>query len=164
LNLPAALIGDVNRLVYESSPTAFFASPFYAEYEPATRMLQYVNAGHNPPIIVRPQMESSELFHLRAEAVPIGMFADSQFAATQFQLAEDDILAAYTDGITEAANASGELWGPERLERLLRSCSRMAPNEIVERILAEVSEFANGEFQSDDVTVVVMKVREGCGV
>ena len=159
-----ALIGDVNRLVYESSPTAFFASLFYAEYEPATRMLQYVNAGHNSPIILRPQMESCELFHLRAQAVPIGMFVDTQFAATKFQLAKDDILVAYTDGITEAANASGELWGLERLERLLRSCSRMAPNEIVERILAEVSEFANGEPQRDDVTLVVMKVQEGCEI
>jgi serine phosphatase RsbU (regulator of sigma subunit) len=159
-----ALIGDVNRLVYESSPTTFFASLFYAEYKPATRMLQYVNAGHNPPIILRPQMESCELFYLRAQAVPIGMFVDTQFAATKFQLAKDDILVAYTDGITEAANASGELWGLERLERLLRSCSRMAPNEIVERILAEVSEFANGEPQHDDVTLVVMKVQEGCEI
>jgi len=159
-----ALIGDVNRLVYESSPTAFFASLFYAEYEPATRMLQYVNAGHNPPIILRPQMESCELFHLRAQAEPIGMFVDTQFSATKFQLAKDDILVAYTDGITEAANASGELWGLERLERLLRSCNRMAPNEIVERILAEVSEFANGEPQHDDVTLVVMKVQEGCEI
>lgn len=159
-----ALIRDVNRLVHESSPTAFFASLFYAEYEPARRMLQYVNAGHNPPIIVRPGTPGCELFHLRAEAVPIGMYAEVQFKSTQFQLAEDDILVAYTDGITEAANPSGQLWGVERLERLLRSCNRKAPNEIVERILSEVSEFANGEPQRDDVTLVVMKVQEGCDI
>lgn len=158
------LIGDVNRLVHESSPSALFASLFYAEYQPASRTLQYVNAGHNPPIIVRPRMESCELFQLRAEAVPIGMFADSQFAATKFQLEKDDILVAYTDGITEAANTSGELWGLERLEGLLRSCSRMAPSEIVERMLAEVSDFADGEPQRDDVTLVVMKVQEGCEI
>lgn len=158
------LMGDVNRLVHESSPTAFFASLFYAEYEPRSRMLQYVNAGHNPPIIVRPQAESCEVFHLRAEAVPIGMFADTQFAATEFQLAKDDILVAYTDGITEAANTSGDLWGLERLESLSRSCNRRAPNEIVERILAEVTDFANGEPQRDDATLVVMKVQEGCEI
>ena len=157
-----ALIRDVNRLVHESSPAALFASLFYAEYEPASRKLQYVNAGHNPPIIVRPQTQSCELFHLRAQAVPIGMYAEAQFEATQFQLAKDDILVAYTDGITEAANTSGQLWGVERLESLLQSCSRMAPGEIVERILAEVSDFANGEPQRDDVTLVVMKVQEGC--
>jgi len=159
-----ALIGDVNRLVYESSPTGFFASLFYAEYEPATRMLQYVNAGHNPPIVVRPRVDSCELFQLRAEAVPIGMFADAQFEATSFQLAKDDILVAYTDGITEVANTSGELWGLESLESLLRSCSRMTSGEIVERILAEVSDFAHGEPQRDDVTLVVMKVQEGCDI
>ena len=160
----AALIGDVNRLVHESSPTGLFASLFYAEYEPATRMLQYVNAGHNPPIVVRPQTDSCELLHLPAQAVPIGMFADSQFDATKLQLEKDDILVAYTDGITEAPNTSGEWWGVERLESLLRSCSRMVPGEIVERILAEVSDFAAGEPQRDDVTLVVMKVQPGCEI
>jgi phosphoserine phosphatase RsbU/P len=151
----------VNRLVYESSPSAFFASLFYAEYQPSTHTLQYVNAGHNPPLIVRPRKESCELFHLHAEAVPIGMFTDSQFAPAQFQLAKDDLLVAYTDGITEATNPSGEMWGLERLEQLLRSCSRMAPREIVERILAEVSDFVKSEPQRDDATLVVMKVQEG---
>ena len=160
----AALMGDVNRLVYESSPSALFASLFYAEYQPSSRTLHYVNAGHNPPIIVRPRIEPCELFHLRAEAVPIGMFADTQFAATKFQLEKDDILVAYTDGITEAANTSGELWGLERLEGLLRSCSQKAPSEIVERILAEVSDFADGELQRDDATLVVMKVQDGCEI
>jgi DNA-binding GntR family transcriptional regulator len=160
----AALIGDVNRLVHESSPTAFFASLFYAEYEPATRKLRYVNAGHNPPIILRARKQHCELFHLRPQAVPIGMYSDIQFEATQFQLAKDDILVAYTDGITEAANTSGQLWGVEKLESLLRSCGRMAPGEIVERILGEVSEFANDEPQRDDVTLVVMKVQDGCSV
>ena len=159
-----ALIGNVNRLVHESSPTDFFASLFYAEYEPASRLLQYVNAGHNPPIVVRPRTQCCELFHLRAEALPIGMYPEAKFAATQFQLVKEDILVAYTDGITEAANTSGQLWGVEKLESLLRSCSRMAPGEIVKRILAEVSDFANGEPQRDDVTLVVMKVQDGCDI
>jgi DNA-binding GntR family transcriptional regulator len=160
----SAIIEGVNHLVHESSPTGVFASLFYAEYEPSSRRLQYVNAGHNPPIIVRPRTQCCELFHLRAQAVPIGMYAEVQFEATQFQLAKDDILVAYTDGITEAANPSGQLWGVERLESLLRSCSRMAPRELVERILAEVSDFANDEPQRDDVTLVVMKVQEGCDI
>jgi len=158
------LIGNVNRLVHESSSTDFFASLFYAEYEPASRLLQYVNAGHNPPIVVRPRTQCCELFHLRAEALPIGMYPEAKFAATQFQLVKEDILVAYTDGITEAANTSGQLWGVEKLESLLRSCSRMAPGEIAKRILAEVSDFANGEPQRDDVTLVVMKVQDGCDI
>jgi sigma-B regulation protein RsbU (phosphoserine phosphatase) len=123
-----------------------------------------VNAGHNPPLIVRAQNPSPQLFHLKAEAIPVGIFPDAKFETTRFDLMIDDILVAYTDGITEAANPSGELWGLERLERLLLSCGKMSSAEIVERILSEVSDFANGEAQRDDVTLVVMKVQEGCEV
>ena len=160
----STLIGDVNRLVYESSPTQYFASLFYAEYEPATRVLNYVNAGHNPPIVVRPGKESSALFPLSAEGMPVGIFAEARFDASRFQLMIGDILVAYTDGITEAANPAGEQWGLERLERLLRSCGGMTSGEIVTRVLEVVSGFAEGESQRDDVTLVVMNVQEGCDV
>ena len=126
--------------------------------------MQYVNAGHNPPIVVRPRTQCCELFHLRAEALPIGVYPEAKFAATRFQLVKDDILVAYTDGITEAAHTSGQLGGVEKLESLLPSCSRMTPGEVVERILAEVSDFANGERQRDDVALVVMKVQDGCDI
>jgi len=163
LNL-SALIEDVNRLVHESSPMHFFASLFYAEYQPATRILNYVNAGHNPPIVVRPHDRSSELFHLSAEGVPVGVSASSRYEAARFQFEIDDILVAYTDGITEAANRSGEFWGQERLEHLLRTCRGLTSAEIVTRILDEVSNFANGEPQRDDVTLLVMRVQQGCDV
>lgn len=163
LNL-STLIGDVNRLVHESSPTNFFASLFYAEYEPATRMLKYVNAGHNPPIVVRPGNGSCEMFSLQSEAMPVGISADSQFDSTTFQLEIDDVLVAYTDGITEAENRHGELWGQERLENLLRSCCRGTPEQIIRCILDEVSAFAEGQRQQDDVTLVVMSVQKGCEV
>lgn len=160
----AALIGDVNRLVYESSPTHFFASLFYAEYEPATRILRYVNAGHNPPIIVRRRNDSCEMYELKSGGIPVGIFADSQFSTTTFQLETGDVLVAYTDGITDAEDAHGELWGQQRLENLLRSCSGETPERIIKRILDEVSAYANGQPQRDDVTLVVMNVQKGCDV
>ena len=160
----STLIGDVNRLVYESSPTQYFASLFYAEYEPATRVLNYVNAGHNPPIVVRQGKESCALFQLAPEAMPVGIFAEARFETSRFQLMIGDILVAYTDGITEAANPAGEQWGLERLERLLRSSAGMTSGEIVTRVLEAVSDFAEGEPQRDDVTLVVMNVQEGCDV
>jgi sigma-B regulation protein RsbU (phosphoserine phosphatase) len=92
------------------------------------------------------------------------MYADVKFEATQFQLKKNDLLVAYTDGITEAPNASGDQWGLERLENLLRSYGQMAPTEMVEQILTEVSDFADGEPQHDDITLVVMKVQEGCEI
>jgi phosphoserine phosphatase RsbU/P len=160
----SALIGDVNRLVHESSPTNFFASLFYAEYEPATRVLKYVNAGHHPPVVVRPRSDSFEMYHLRAEVMPVGILADSQFATTSFQLEIDDLLVAYTDGITEVENRDGEFWGQQRLEDLLPSCSGLTSEQAIKCILDEVSSFADGQQQRDDMTLVVMKVGAGCDV
>lgn len=114
--------------------------------------------------VVRPRNESCELLPLRADAVPTGMFADTPFAARNVQLEKDDILVAYTDGITEAANSSGEQWGMESLERLLRSCCQKSPRQIVECILAELSDFTDGETQRDDETLLVMKVQAGCEI
>ena len=160
----STLIGDVNRLVHESSPADFYATLMYAEYEPATRVLNYVNAGHIAPIVVRLRNDSCELYHLNSECPPVGISADSEFTTTTFQFEMGDVLVAYTDGITEAENRQSELWGEERLEDLLRSHGRETPEQIITSILDEVSAFAAGQAQRDDVTLVVMSVQEGCDV
>ncbi|HEY1469272.1 MAG TPA: SpoIIE family protein phosphatase, partial [Candidatus Acidoferrum sp.] len=74
----------------------------------------------------------------------------------------DDLLIAYTDGITETENDHGEPWGQQRLENLLRSYSRKTPEQIVKGILDQVSMFANGQPQQDDMTLVVIGVQGGC--
>jgi serine phosphatase RsbU (regulator of sigma subunit) len=158
----STLIGDVNRLVYESSPTNIFATLFYAEYEPAKRLLNYVNAGHNAPLILRPKNGSCEIFRLHSTGIPVGISADSQFASTTFQFEIDDVLIAYTDGITEAENRQHEFWGEQSLEALLKSCSRKSPKEIINAILEQVSTFASGQPQRDDETLLVMRVEAGC--
>jgi DNA-binding GntR family transcriptional regulator len=163
LDLPA-LVGDVNRLVFESSPTNFFASLFYAEYEPATRVLKYVNAGHNPPIVVRTSNGSSKLFHLKSVGMPIGIAADSPFPSRTFQLDTDDVLVAYTDGITEAESRDRKFWGEKRLETVLRSSSHQTAEQIMQAILDKVSVFVNGQAQHDDMTLVVLQVHAGCDV
>jgi len=162
----STLIGDVNRLVHESSPDHFFASLFYAEYEPSTRILRYVNAGHNPPVVIRPRAGSLELHHLRSTEIPVGISPNSEFPATTFQLEVGDVLVAYTDGITEAENGEGEQWGMQRLENLLGSpaCADSTPERIIECILDEVSAFSKGQRQRDDVTLIVMNVQAGCDV
>lgn len=123
----STLIGDVNRLVYESSPTNIFATLFYAEYEPATRLMNYVNAGHNPPLVIRPNGGSSEIFRLPSTGIPVGISAGCQFASAAFQFEIDDVLVAYTDGITEAENPEHELWGQQSLEAVLKSCGGKSP-------------------------------------
>jgi sigma-B regulation protein RsbU (phosphoserine phosphatase) len=163
LNL-STLIGDVNRLVYESSPTNFYASLFYAEYEPGTRVLKYVNAGHNPPIVLRTRDGRCEMFHLESSGMLVGISADSQFQTTRFQLEIDDVLVAYTDGITEVENRRGQFWGQQGLESLLRSCGRRTPEQIIKCVVDELTTFGDRLPQRDDMTLVVMRVHGDCDV
>lgn len=158
----ATLIGDVNRLVFESSPTHFFASLFYGEYDPAMRTLKYVNAGHNPPIVIRTCNRFPEMFYLNsAGGVPVGIWADSQFASTTFQFEANDLVVAYTDGITEAQNRRGDFWGQQRLEELLWFSTHKTPVRVIEDILNELTKFVNGHPQHDDMTLLVMRVEAG---
>jgi serine phosphatase RsbU (regulator of sigma subunit) len=157
------LIGQVNRAVHESSPADSFASLFYAEYEPTTRLLEYVNAGHHPPMVVRTRGRRSKAYHLKSTDVPIGISTQTKFPTAAFQLHIDDLFVAYTDGITEAENREQELWGMHRLENLLRSSSDATAEQIIERILDEVSTFADGQSQRDDITLMAMRVQPGCG-
>ena len=71
-------------------------------------------------------------------------------------------MVAYTDGITEADNRDGEFWGMQKFSNLLRSCNGATSEQIIERILDEVSAFANGQKQRDDVTLVVIDIQAGC--
>ena len=156
----SALIADVHRLVLAASPKHLYASLFYAEYDPATRTLRYVNAGHNAPIVLRWKIGRCEVFHLEPSGTALGLLESSQFTSQAFRLEKDDLFVAYTDGITESENASGESWGKERLETLLRHCRDCAPAQIVERILDEVLAFGKDCSQKDDMTLVVAAVKD----
>lgn len=157
----SVLIGDVNRLVHESSPVNFFASLFYGEYQPAARLLRYVNAGHNPPLVLRWKDGRCELSALQTQGTPVGALDDAEYTSATFQLEKGDVLVAYTDGITEAENPQGEMWGQVRLEKLLRTCRDRNPKQIIKCILDELAAFSKGRPQRDDVTLVVLRVNDG---
>src|ERR1700735_5401343 len=111
----AALIGDVDQLVYAASPDHLYASLFYAEFDTVTRMLRYVNAGHNSPIVARWKNGQCKLFRLKPGGNPIGMLKESKFVANAIQLEPGDMLVAYTDGLTEAEYVHRELGVCRRL-------------------------------------------------
>ncbi len=129
----------------------FSLTLFYAEYEPAKRLVELrLTQAIIRRFVLRPKKGSCEIFQLPSTGIPLGISADSQFDSTTFQFEIDDVLIAYTDGITEAENRQHELWGEQRLEEaLLKSCSRMSPKEIINTILDQVSTLANGQPQRD---------------
>ena len=154
------MVSEVNRLVHESSPGNFFASLFYGEYQPATRVLKYVNAGHNPPMVLRWRDGRCEVIPLETEGTPVGALEQAEYTSATVRLEIGDVLIAYTDGITEAENPQCEFWGQQRLEKLLRSCHDRTPKEIIRSVLDEVADFSKGQPQRDDVTLVVVRAKD----
>ncbi|HWY67546.1 MAG TPA: PP2C family protein-serine/threonine phosphatase [Terriglobales bacterium] len=158
------LMKNVNLVVRESSPAEFFASLFYAEYEPVSRLLTYVNAGHNPPVVARRSYGRCKILSLQSGGVPVGALDESHYDSETFQLEPGDLLIAYTDGLTESENPGGSAFGQERLKRILCSCTAEQPQEILQHILQELSAHSAGCPQADDLTLVVIRVETECSL
>lgn len=159
----STLMSNLNRLVRQSSPQHFFASLFYGEYDPQSRRLQYVNAGHNAPIGIRRARNHDRLFSLKAECPPIGALEDPLFASATFQLEVGDTLVFYTDGVTESENSEGKAFGHKRLQRVLYDYCTQDPRQILQVTLNELEAHSEGRPQTDDITLVVIRVEDAKG-
>lgn len=163
LRTAASLIGDdgaellttVNRQVHAASLEDRYATLFYGVFDAVARRLHYVNAGHNPPMVIR---RDGSIIPLAAGGVPIGIFPDSTFQEETIQLNPGDLILAYTDGVIEAVNPAGEEWGVERLRRTVRENVSRCADEIVHAVFTAMDAHSRGH-QTDDATVVVMRVQ-----
>jgi sigma-B regulation protein RsbU (phosphoserine phosphatase) len=152
------LVERVNKLVYGASSANRYATFFYAEYEPRDRQLLYVNAGHNPPMIVRCLNSESRLFRLEAGGPPVGLLLNSRYEQNVFTLEPGDIVVLFTDGISESMNSEDEEWGEERLIEVAKNCDGLPAVEIMNRVMEAAQAFAAGAPQHDDMTVVALRV------
>ncbi|WP_260706243.1 SpoIIE family protein phosphatase [Edaphobacter flagellatus] len=156
----AALMSHINRLVYESSTSNRYATFFYAEYDPQTHLLSYVNAGHNPPLVLR----RAEVIALEATGTVIGLLPEVPYEAANLLLQPGDVFIAFTDGVSEAMNAAEEEWGEDRMlaaaRTLLdkRECTATA-EQLLNCILSGADLFTAGAPQHDDMTLLVCMVR-----
>lgn len=147
-------INAVNHQVYGSSSGGRFATLFYGMFDSSTRTLRYVNAGHNPPMVIR---RDGSIAYLEVGGAPVGIFSDWNYEEGQVQLDAGDLLVAYTDGVTEATNGAGEYWGIEGLANAATNHMAQSPAEIVSAVFSAMDEFSQGR-QEDDVTVAVLRV------
>ncbi|MBV9267377.1 MAG: SpoIIE family protein phosphatase [Acidobacteriaceae bacterium] len=155
----AEMIQHVNRLVFESSSDNRYATFFYAEYDPKTRSIRYVNAGHNAPILSR---NHSQKYVLRLEdgGTVLGLFPDAPYREAKVDTRPGDMVVAFTDGISEAMNAREEEFGEERLIDTVRRCNSRTAAELITCILDQVDAFTAGAPQHDDMTLVVMRMSD----
>jgi phosphoserine phosphatase RsbU/P len=152
---PTAAIRQANRWIYEDGRSSMFVTVFYGVLDPAGLRFSYVNAGHNPPLLVRGD-GVQEL--CRSRGIALGVVPDVSIASTTLDLRHGDILVLYTDGVTEAFNDQNVAFGDERLRNFVRANRAKPAREVLEGLVAEIRAFTGSAPQSDDITLVVVKV------
>jgi serine phosphatase RsbU (regulator of sigma subunit) len=153
-SVPAAL-GAFNTFVTAENPSNMFVTLFYATLEPEARRLSYINAGHNPPILVHGQEHQVVL--LRAHGIALGIWPDVDLEEHPVELEPGDVVVLYTDGITEAFNAGHEMYGLERLIEVVQDNSASSSQELLKAIESAVAAYTGDAPQSDDITLLVLR-------
>jgi serine phosphatase RsbU (regulator of sigma subunit)/dihydrofolate reductase len=149
-------MANVNRLLYEASGSNRYATCFYAELDCGSRTLHYVNGGHNPPAVLRRQDGAWQVFRLGDGGPVIGLLAGAVYKEQILHLLPGDILLAFTDGISEAMNASEDEWGEDRLIAEAQAHADLNAAELLQHLFRAADAFAAGAPQHDDMTLVVL--------
>lgn len=152
----ALCICDMNRVIYADAAYGMFVTLAYLEIEPDGDVLTYVNAGHNPPYLIQPGKGTIE--PLTRTGKLIGVLDDIDYDEETRQMEVGDMVVAYTDGITEAANGELEEFGDKRLLAILEKVDKgTSASKMLHMILDAVDDFVGEDKQSDDITLVVVK-------
>jgi sigma-B regulation protein RsbU (phosphoserine phosphatase) len=154
----AVAIGNINRLVYEASSANRYATFFYGQYDPATRKFDYVNAGHNPPMIFHCSDHNAKVTRLDVGGTVVGLLESFAYEQGSVSLQTGDTLVAFTDGISEAMNSADEEWGEDRMMAAIKQCDGMNADQLMQQIFLEADKFVAGAKQHDDMTVVILRV------
>jgi serine phosphatase RsbU (regulator of sigma subunit) len=151
----AELVNGMNRYACTNSQHGLrFTTAFIAEYEPGTRTLTYINAGHNQPILRR---NSGAIERLDAGGLPLGIKADAPYETGTVSLQSGDWLVVFTDGVIEAINEPGVEYGEERLIGVLNGGADIPPLRMLSRIMVDLDGFVGTTPQQDDITCLVIK-------
>jgi serine phosphatase RsbU (regulator of sigma subunit) len=156
----SATIASVNQYLAENIPSNRFVTLFYAELDPATGSLSFINAGHNPPLIVHAAGTTESL---SAGGLPLGIRPDADYSEGRAQLQPSDVLVIYSDGVSEAVSPQGEEFGTERLYQVVSQNLSASAAGIRDRIEAALTKWAQGTPANDDITLVIVK-RQAAGV
>src|SRR5580704_8449982 len=154
----AQLMDKVNRLVYEASASNRYATFFFAAFDPVSRRLECVNAGHNPPILLRGSNGMTQTIRLEADGPVVGLLPFAPYTEQAMTLEPGDLLLLYTDGISEAMTHDDEEWGEERLIAAAERSRAKSAAEIMRDVFNATDAFTAGAPQHDDMTLLVLKL------
>ncbi|MCK9631468.1 MAG: SpoIIE family protein phosphatase [Methanoregula sp.] len=152
---PSEVISFANPIIANNSKTGMFVTLFYGVIDKDTRTLTYVNAGHNPPIVLR--KKTGEIEELTLTGMAVGALEDATYSQQEIPLAPGDVMVLYTDGITEAVNDREEMYDLPRLIETIRNNSNSSSKELADEIISSVFAFSGTTPQFDDITLMVVK-------
>lgn len=150
---PVDLLARISELIRNANKSHRYATCFYAELDPATRTLWYVNAGHLPPAIVR----GEETIELKVGGSVLGLLPGTTFEQGEVTLQPGDVIAIYSDGVSEAQSVTDDEFGPEGVVACVRALRAKEASEILRLLEQSLFEFAAGRAFSDDRTAVILK-------
>jgi phosphoserine phosphatase RsbU/P len=155
-----AALGAVSQtndyFVANHSSNGMFFTVFYAVYEPSSCRLVYVNAGHNPPLLYNAVTGAQSW--LQPTDIAVGVLRDRAYEPQECRLAPGDVLVIYSDGVTEAFDAARCMFGVDRLLEIVRTHAQASASGLVEAISAAVRDHAGAMPQSDDITLLVLRI------
>jgi len=156
------VMASLNQFFYEDlSRSELFITMFYLRYNNAQKRLTYASAGHCRPILHRGESGKCEL--LDADGLILGIHEQVNFEERETRFNPGDLLLLYTDGLTEAANSEGELFGEDRLCNMVKEANDLAPQELIDHVLNQVRIFTGLRHFDDDVSLVVMRSEREAG-
>jgi serine phosphatase RsbU (regulator of sigma subunit)/putative methionine-R-sulfoxide reductase with GAF domain len=151
---PAEALKRVNDLLVPDTKQGMFVTAVYAVLDVTTNELTYVNAGHNPPLLVRSDGAQE---YLTRTGVALGAAENMEYEQRSLQLEKDDSLLFYTDGLTESYNIDGEFYGEERLEAALKENHCSSANDLIDLVEKSLIEFVQDMPPADDLTMLVLR-------
>jgi sigma-B regulation protein RsbU (phosphoserine phosphatase) len=155
---PDLVFSVANRRILLDTHTKLFVTVFYGILDPTSGTLTYCNAGHNPPYLLSAQNRDT-VQALRRTGMPLGVFEDATWEQGSVQIASDDALVLYTDGIPEAQDRQELFFGEKRLLEIVQSNLGCSAQDMQDALLAEVHRFMGDAPQLDDITLMVV-IRE----
>ena len=154
--MPEDVFRDANAIITAEQKANMFVTAFFGVLDRVKKSFTYVNAGHNSPMVLHAHDE--HITELEPTGNALGIMEDSQYTKETIPLTSADIIVLYTDGVTEATNVREELYGEERLRRSILLNRSLCAGDIAQKILLDVQEFTGEAPQSDDITLLVVKV------
>jgi len=147
------VVEKVSMQLFRYSDPGHFATLFIGLTEPDGKTIRYINAGHNPPLVVR---SDGSLEHLEPSGVMIGAFDFGGWEEQEIELSENEFIFIFTDGVTEAERDNNQ-YGDARMEKLVAEARVLSPCEIVGRLMDDINGFMGDAPRSDDITVLILK-------